>query len=156
MVFLCLKTAQRWAVRIILPGAAHLYNRVMYRQWNENPSGRRTTDCVIRAIATVTGYDWDTVYDEIYAEGKKAHDMMDANHVWIRWLERHGYRLHVIPDTCPDCYTVRRFCQDHPDGTFVLGTGTHAVAVINGDWYDSFDSGDLVPIFYLRRRSHAL
>lgn len=123
----------------------------MYKMLNMNPEGRRTTDCVIRAIATVLGTDWDTIYDEIYAEGKRHHDMMDANHIWIRWLERNGFRLYTIPSPCPGCYTVRDFCRDHPRGTFVLGTGDHAIAVIDGDWYDAFDSGDYAPIFYLRR-----
>lgn len=128
----------------------------MYKRLNENPSHRRTTDCVIRALSTALGEDWETVYDAIAAEGKTKHDMMDANHIWIRWLERQGFSLNVIPDTCPDCYTVAMFCQDHPRGVYVLGTGTHAVAAIDGDYYDTFDSGDMVPIFYLRRRGSGL
>lgn len=119
---------------------------------NQNPSGRRTTDCVIRALATVLRTDWGTVYDALADEGSRIHEMMDANHLWIRWLERHGFSLNAIPDQCPNCYTVRDFCRDHPRGDYVLGTGDHAIAAIDGDWYDTFDSGDLVPIFYLRRR----
>lgn len=140
----------------ILPEIPRAYTGGMYKNKNLNPSGRRTTDCVIRAIAMTCGADWGTIYDELARAGKSVSDMMDANHVWIRWLERHGFTLHAIPDRCPDCYTVRRFCADHPEGTFVLGTGDHAIAVIDGDWYDTFDSGDMVPIFYLRRRYDGL
>lgn len=107
---------------------------------------------MIRAIATVLGTDWRTVYDALADEGSRIYEMMDANHLWVRWLERHGFSLHAIPDQCPECYTVRDFCRDHNRGRYVLGTGDHAVAVIDGDWYDTFDSGDLVPIFCLRRR----
>lgn len=123
----------------------------MYRRLNVNPSGRRTTDCVIRALATAIGTDWDSIYDAIAREGARAHDMMDANHLWIGWAKRHGFKLRAIPDTCPDCYTVRDFCSDNPEGVYILGDGSHAVAVIDGDWYDTSDSGDMAPIFYLRR-----
>ena len=128
----------------------------MYKELNLNPAGRRTTDCVIRAIAKVLDADWETVYDAIAKEGRRTYDMMDANHVWVRWLERHGFKLSSIPNTCPDCYTVSMFCKDQQNGTYILCTGSHAVAVIDGDWYDSFDSGDAVPIFYLRRRYDGL
>lgn len=143
-------------VCLIHPKRNPHYNLHMYKNVNFNPSGRRTTDCVIRALARVFDSDWEAIYDEIAAEGKRVHDMMDANHVWIRWMERHGFKLHSIPNMCPDCYTIREFCRDHPTGTYVLGTGSHAIAVVDGDYYDTFDSGDLVPIFYLRRRTDGL
>ena len=123
----------------------------MYKNVNLNPSGRRTDDCVIRALAMAFHRDWETIYDEIAKEGRKRHDMMNANHVWIGWLKDRGFKMQTIPDICPNCYTLRDFCIDHPEGTFIVGTGSHVVAVIDGDYYDSFNSGDLVPIFYFRR-----
>lgn len=123
----------------------------MYRNLNLNPENRRTDDCVIRAIATAMQTDWETIYDALAKEGRKRHDMMNANHVWIGWLKDNGFRMRTIPDICPNCYTLRDFCVDHPDGTFIVGTGSHVVAVIDGDYYDSWNSGDVVPIFYFRR-----
>jgi hypothetical protein len=38
-------------------------------------------------------------------------------------------------------------------GTFVLGTGDHAVTVVDGDYYDSFDSGQMIPIVYYRKEA---
>ena len=46
--------------------------------------------------------------------------------------------------------TVREFAKDHPEGKYILGTGTHAVAVIDGDYIDTWDSGDEVPIYYFQ------
>ena len=34
-----------------------------------------------------------------------------------------------------------------PKGTYVLGTGNHVVAVVNGDYYDMWDSGDEIPAY---------
>lgn len=123
----------------------------MYKPLNKNPKFRITNDCVIRAIAKALDMEWDEAFDEISDEAKEKYDTMDANHVWIGWLKKQGFRLYPIPNTCPDCYTIRDFCMDHPWGTYILGTGTHVVTVINGNWFDSFDSGDLIPTFFLRR-----
>jgi hypothetical protein len=32
-----------------------------------------------------------------------------------------------------------------------VGDGRHVVTVIDGDWYDSWNSGDISPTFYLER-----
>jgi hypothetical protein len=61
-------------------------------------------------------------------------------------LRYNGFRKFYLPDTCPDCYTIRQFCRDNPIGKFIVGTGTHVVAVLDGNYYDTWDSGDEVPI----------
>jgi hypothetical protein len=33
----------------------------------------------------------------------------------------------------------------------VIGTGTHVVAVIGGDYYDTWDSGEKVVLYYFER-----
>lgn len=128
----------------------------MYKPLNKNPVARRTTDCTIRALAKIFNTDWLTIFDEIAMEARRQYDMMDANNVWINWLYKQGFELYGILNTCPNCYTIRDFCIDHPTGSYIVGTGTHAVAVVNGDWYDTFNSGDLVPLFYLRRRDDGI
>lgn len=73
------------------------------------------------------------------------------NSVWGAYLKHKGFRKYPIMDTCPDCYTVRDFCRDYSVGTFVLGMGDHAVCVIDGDYYDAWDSGGEVPIYYYKK-----
>ena len=74
-----------------------------------------------------------------------------SNNVWPKLLKREGFKRYILPDTCPDCYTVRRFCLEHQNGQFILATGSHVIAVIDGDYYDTWDSGDEVPIYYFTR-----
>ena len=59
-------------------------------------------------------------------------------------------RVQMI-DLCPDCYTVADFAHDNPVGTFVLGPLEHAVAVIDGEWYDTWDSGTAPVLYYFER-----
>lgn len=123
----------------------------MYKAYNPNPVYRRTDDCVIRAIAKAFDTDWLTAFDWLTEEARGAYDVLEANHVWIKFLEKQGFRMYAIPYSCPDCYSVRAFAADHPRGTYIVGDGRHVVTVIDGDWYDSWNSGDLSPTFYLER-----
>lgn len=119
-----------------------------YIYFNPNPSGKRVGDCVIRAVGKLTEQDWETTYLEIAMAGFELCDMPSSNSVWAAYLKRKGYRRRVIPDTCSNCYTVRDFCRDYPHGRFLLATGSHVVAVVNGDYFDAWDSGDEVPVYF--------
>ena len=58
--------------------------------------------------------------------------MPSANNVWGSYLRDIGYKRYIIPNTCPDCYTVRDFCIEHAHGRYILATGSHVVAVVDG------------------------
>jgi hypothetical protein len=73
--------------------------------------------------------------------------MPSENPVWDAYLRSKGFQREVIPNTCPDCYTVKDFCNDHKSGIYVLGTGNHVVAVVDGNYIDDWDSGNEVPLF---------
>lgn len=118
--------------------------------YNPNPRDRKNGDCVIRAISAVTNQDWDTTYIGLTFQGFVLKDMPSSNYVWGEYLKSKGFVRRSIPNSCPACYTVNEFAEDHPDGSFVLGTGTHAVAVIDGCVYDNWDSRDKVPDYYFK------
>ena len=46
------------------------------------------------------------------------------------------------------CYTVADFAREYPRGVYVLGCSGHVLAVIDGKWWDSWDSGAECPIYY--------
>ena len=79
-------------------------------------------------------------------------DMPSANAVWGSYLRKKGFVREIIPNTCPDCYTVEDFCRDNPKGTYILALSGHVVAVIDGKYYDTWDSGDEIPIYYWYRK----
>ena len=124
----------------------------MFVKTNPNPNGNRVGDCVIRAISIATGKNWEQVYIDLALKGFVMGDMPSSNSVWGAYLRDEGYTRYTVPNTCPDCYTVRDFASENPIGTYILGTGTHAVAVKEGDYYDAFDSGDEHPIYYWERK----
>lgn len=123
----------------------------MWKEYNPNPTGRRVGDCAVRAVAKALGVDWETAYEMITANGFEMGDMPSSDSVWGSVLRQHGFYKFAIPNYCPECYTAEEFSHDHPDGVFVLGFGGHVATVKNGDLYDSWDSSNLVPIYYWRK-----
>lgn len=123
----------------------------MYVYYNPNPRGKTVGDCAIRAVAKATGQTWTQAYMALYVMGMQLGDLANSDAVWTAYLRSRGFVKGVIPDTCPDCYTIGDFARDNPTGTFVLGTGTHAVAVIDGDIYDAWNSENETPIFFMRK-----
>lgn len=124
----------------------------MYVYYNPNPRGRTTAgDCAIRAVSKALGTDWGSAFAKIVVNSFRLGDVMSSDAVWGAVLRQNGFVRESLPNTCPDCFTVRDFCAEHPSGVYVLGTGNHAIAVVNGDYYDSWDSGGEIPQFYWRR-----
>ena len=115
---------------------------------NPNPYNRITDDCTVRALAIALGSTWQGIYIKLTLQGLVMGRMPSSNGVWMKFLENEGYKRQIIPDTCPYCYSVKDFCNDHPEGRYILGTGTHVIAVIQGDYYDTFDSGDMTPLCF--------
>lgn len=120
----------------------------MYKYYNPHPSQRKTGDCVIRALSKVMNKDWQDVYVDLCIEGYLACDLPSANFIWGKYLIRNGFKRDIIPFDCPECYTVEDFAQEHPLGIYVVGTGTHAVAVEDGIIYDAWDSSEEQPIYF--------
>ena len=119
--------------------------------FNPNPLNLSVGDCTIRAISRVTGMDWKETYLRLLIQGYIMYDMPSANRVWEEFLKSLGFSKYLLPDSCPNCYTVKDFCQDFPVGEYILGTGEHVIAVIDGNYYDSWDSGNEIPLYYFER-----
>lgn len=124
----------------------------MYIEWNPNPTGRKVGDCSVRAISKALDKDWETAYALIVVKGFEMGDMPSSNITWGSVLRQYGFVRRAVDNTCPDCYTVADFCADHPEGTYVLGLDRHVVTVVDGDWYDAWDSGAETVIYYWERK----
>lgn len=126
----------------------------MFIEYNPNPRLINTGDCVIRAICKALDMEWEKVYMALTVKGLEKAMWGDTNAVWEKYLKERGFEQHVIPDTCPDCYTIADFADEHTIGTFIVATGSHVVAVQDGNYYDTWDSGNLVPSYYFELKEN--
>lgn len=125
-----------------------------YIQYNNNPMMRNVGDCSVRAVSKALGVDWKTAYISIMVNGYAMGDMPSSDAVFGSVLRQNGFKRAIVPNSCPDCYTIADFCKENPEGKYVLGTGGHVVAVVDGNYYDSWDSGQEIPLYvwYLDRK----
>ena len=119
-----------------------------YRYFNPNPRRLQVGDCTVRALSAIAGGSWYDAYDKLCDRGRSMANMPSADVVWADELRRLGLRMRSLPDCYPACYTVADFAEDHPRGIYVLAPQGHAVAVIDGCYLDSYDSGLMIPNLY--------
>lgn len=123
----------------------------MWRYFQPNPYGLNVGDCTIRAACAVTGKSWDAVYNDLCSIGFELKDMPSANRVFAEYMRRHGFGKQRLINQCPDCVTVADFATLHPHGVFILGPHEHVVALIESQWWDSWDSGNMIPEYYFKK-----
>lgn len=75
--------------------------------------------------------------------------MPSADAIWGLYLYMQGFEPFVLP-SCPKCVTIEEFTKMYPKGVYIIGTGSHAVAVIDGNYYDSWPSGEEICSFFWR------
>lgn len=121
-----------------------------YAYYNPNPAGRQSVgDCTVRALSKALGQTWEQTYIGLCLEGFIRGDLPNADDIYGRYLYRNGFRRHLIPDDGLGAYTIENFADDHPQGVFVLSIpGRHVVTVVDGKYWDSWDSGNERPSYF--------
>lgn len=117
---------------------------------NPNPEKKQVPDCVIRAICIALNKPWLEVSDELYTFARREYSVTCDDNIWSHYLYSLGFEPFLLPESCPRCITIKEFAKMHPYGIYIIGTGKHAVAIINGNYYDSWDSGNEIPSFFWR------
>ena len=121
--------------------------------YNPNPKNARVGDCAVRAISKATNQSWQDVYVGLVAEGLALKDMPSANYVWGMYLKKFGFQDRVVASSCPECVTVSEFALSHPKGRYVLATQNHVVAVVDGDYFDTWDSGNEIVLYFFTKET---
>ena len=122
-----------------------------YIPYNPNPKCKNVGDCTVRALSKALGKEWEEVYAGLTAYGFMLADMPSANHVWGAYLRKNGFSRYIVDDHGQDVYTVQDFCEDNPQGVYVLAIPGHVVCVEDGKYFDSWDSGKEIPMYFWKR-----
>lgn len=122
-----------------------------WHPYNPNTFHARVGDCAVRAISKAIGRDWDTSYVILCAYGFEMKNMPSGNCVWGALLRNHGFTRHPMEGYPKLLCSVEDFCREHPHGLYVLGCDGHVVTAVDGEYWDSWDSGGETVIYYWTR-----
>jgi hypothetical protein len=114
----------------------------MFIKVNLNPSGYKSSDCVIRAIVQSTNKTWLDVYHSLCDIGAAEYAMPNEKRVFEKYLNKLGFTKHAMP-RFPDHtrFTVIEFAQYNPHGVFIISVAHHLTCVIDGILYDTWNCG---------------
>lgn len=116
----------------------------MWKYFNPNPLGARVGDCAVRAICKALDLEWEEAYIQICLEGLMKSDMPSSNAVWGQYLLDKGFKKGMpLPNT-----SLKGFAIDNPKGIFVAALNNHVVTIRNGSYFDTWDSGSELILYY--------
>lgn len=124
----------------------------MWIEFNPNPRKKTVDDCSVRALSKALDISWKKAYTLLTSEAFNVCDMPHANAVWGAILRRNGFERQIVPNSCPDCYTVRELLEDTNKGKLVISVPNHVVTAIDGNLYDTWDSEEAIPQYFWYRK----
>lgn len=116
---------------------------------NENPKGRRTGDCVIRAIAHATGDGWEDTLTGLYQVALKVKSELACKDCYERYLAEKGWIKHPQPRKEDRTkYTIAEWCKKNRSKTMIVGVANHLTCIIGGRCNDIWDCTNMSVLNY--------
>lgn len=116
----------------------------MYEFENLHPKGKIVGDCVKRAIACAEGREYQEVSKELNRLKKKTGaKCFNEDKNWKTYLKEKGYEKLSFPAVKgKPRMNGERFCDEFPDGSYVLSMAKHLTCCIDGVIYDTWDCSE--------------
>ena len=115
-----------------------------YVEFNNNPVGRRTGDCTVRAISKALNMGWEAAHLTLDINAISMGDMPSSDAVWGATLRQYGFYKHLVSEYM----TAEEFLDEHPIGIYVLSFGGHVATAIDGSLFDAWDSSKEIIQYY--------
>lgn len=116
----------------------------MYKYYQPNKKDLKDNycDCVVRAFSKAFGKSWAKVFDELVSIAKEYQCMPNDKLCYEKCLSNNGFVLKSIGSVKGHKRpTVDSFSKEHKVGTYVLVVANHLVCTVDGNYYDTWDSG---------------
>lgn len=121
------------------------YGRYVYYQPNKKDLKDKVGDCQIRALAKVLDKSWVEVFDLITPICREQQVMdifsCDLNKT-KEAMARLGFKYTGVSNKKGSKRpTVDTFAKEHKTGKYIASVAHHVVAVVDGRYFDTWDSG---------------
>lgn len=117
----------------------------VYYQPNAKDIKDKYGDCTIRALSKALNVSWLEAFDltiPICREGQVTNVFDAPVEIRNEFLEKLGFAYNKVSNSKGTKRpTVASFAKAHPTGTFIVNVAHHEVAVVDGKYYDTWDSG---------------
>ena len=113
----------------------------MYKYLNEHPKDKRVGDCVKRAFTTATGQTYKEVSKELNQIKRDLNaNGYNDNSVWRKFIsQKKWYKIPFQATAGEKRMNGHRFCEQYPEGTYVLRMAKHLTVCVDGVIYDTWD-----------------
>ena len=108
-------------------------------EYNANPKGRKTGDCVVRAICTALREPWEDTYKGMLEVALDTGYAISCTDNFTEYLKRKGYEKQKMPKReNGKKYTVEEFADEiaKPKPTYVVNIANHTTVIRNKNLYD--------------------
>lgn len=120
-------------------------SRYVYYQPNKKDLKDQYGDCTIRALSKVLDCTWIEAFDAMIPLCRKAQATnIFSTPITVRkeLLKELGFEYHGVSVVKGRKRpTVDSFAKDHPTGRYLCNVANHVVAVVDGKYYDTWNSG---------------
>ncbi len=119
--------------------------RFVYYQPNNKDLKDQFGDCQVRALSKALNISWVEAFDltiPICREMQTYTIFGGTCEIGKESLRRIGFTYSGISNKKGSKRpTVDSFAKDHPTGTYIAKVAHHVVAIVDGKYYDTWDSG---------------
>lgn len=113
---------------------------MIFTKLNVNPKGRKTGDCVVRAIAKAMNQSWEDTLCDLHKVALKHYAMPNDKCTYDKYLTANGWTKEKMPRFSDNTrYTVKEFLNENPKGTFILSVAHHLTVAIDGELFDTWN-----------------
>lgn len=117
-----------------------------YYQPNKLDLKDKTGDCQVRAFSKALNLSWVEAFDLTIpiCRELQTYTIFDSNHEkTVEAMKRLGFKYTGISvANGKKRPTVASFAREHKKGTYIVKVAHHVVSIVDGDYYDTWDSGD--------------
>lgn len=127
-----------------------------YYQPNKKDLKDKYGDCTIRALSKALGLSWIETFDMTlpFCREYQTSNIFNADtQIEREILDRIGFAYYGISNKKGSKRpTVASFAKEHKNGIYIVKVANHVVAVVNGNYYDTWDSGYKSLYGYYKKR----